>query len=76
MLNQAVSGVNGGVVTPMSEPVEILNRRIKTDHRLVDARGDARGQEAARGTRAIARQMDDDLVNGSRLSATSVRRIP
>ena len=75
VLNQAVSGVNGSVVTPMSEPVEILNRQIKTDHRLVDARGDARGQEAARGVRAIARQMEDDVVNGSRLSATTPNSI-
>lgn len=72
-VNQPAPDTKPGIVTPASEPIIMLTRKIKTDHRLAALNPNARGEEAARGTRAIARVMDDELVNGNRLAdATSI----
>jgi len=72
-VNQPAPDNNPGTVTPQSEPIIMLSRKIKTDHRLASLNPNARGEEAARGTRAIARVMDDELVNGNRSTdATSI----
>jgi hypothetical protein len=64
VVNQPFANVAGGVVTPAEEPIAIIGRQVKTDHRLAKASATSRGDEHTRATRAIAREMDDLLITG------------
>jgi hypothetical protein len=65
LINQPAPDTKPGILSPVSEPLVMLSRKNKTDHRLAKLSPQARVDEIARGSRAIARQMEDDLLNGA-----------
>lgn len=72
-VNQAAPDTQGSIIKPDEEPIIMLTRKVRIDHRLVSLQPNAEGDELARGTRAVARVWDDELVNGDRSSdATSI----
>ena len=66
-VNQPAPDSAPGNTSPVNDPLIMLTRKIKTDHRLAQLDPNARGTEAQRGTRAIARVMDDAIINDNRM---------
>jgi hypothetical protein len=72
-INQPAPETQGSTLVGDEEPIIMLTKKIKIDHRLIALQPNAEGDELARGTRAVARQWDDELVNGDRSDdATSI----
>lgn len=62
-----------GVVSPATENLMILYRKVKTDTVLHEGNVQAaRTDEIARGTRALSRRIEDLIVNGAKVNADSL----
>jgi hypothetical protein len=64
VINKPFGDAKGSVIKPDSEAMVILGRKVATDHLLADNHPDARPNEQARATRAVARRADDLFFNG------------
>lgn len=69
VINKAFGEGKGSTVDPQEERMQIIGRPVKTDHLLAGMHPEARADEQARATRAIAREADDILLNGDSAAA-------
>ena len=61
VINQKFADAKPSTISPQTEAMAILGKKVQTDHLLADNHDDARPNEQARATRAVATRADDLL---------------
>ena len=64
VINQPFDDTRPSTISPQTEAMVILGKKVLTDHLLADGHADARPNEQSRATRAVATRADDLLFNG------------